>query len=328
MNLLPLSYVSQAAADPNGFGGSAPGGLREQIANPFSGLIASGPLATATVQRGLLLKDFPQYDNILRTSAYIGASHYHSLELRADKRFAGGGVLSANYTFSKNTSNAETLTSWLEAGQGVAGYQTPNDLTNEWSLSSFDARHRAVISYVYDLPFGQGKPLLGGTSGVLGKLVSGWTLEGATTFQLGFPLGLTATGVAQGWPSFGYALRPNVVPNCDRTVSGSAEDRLNQWFNTSCFTLPAPYKFGNESRVDPIMRSDGISNWNMTLAKRTSLTEQLGLTFRLEAFNLFNTPQFASPNTQRNSSAQSQFGKVTSQYNQPRLLQLALRLSF
>jgi hypothetical protein len=248
--------------------------------------------------------------------------------LRADKRFAGGGVLSANYTFSKNTSNAETLTSWLEAGQGVAGYQNPEDLSNEWSLSSFDARHRFVFSYVYDLPFGQGKMFGNGASGVFGKLISGWTLEGSTTYQLGFPLGLTATGVAQGWPSFGYALRPNVVANCDRTISGSAEDRLGGWFNTSCFTLPAPYQFGNESRVDPVMRADGISNWDMTLAKRTSITEQLGLTFRLEAFNLFNSPRFASPNTQLNNSAQSQFGVVTSQYNQPRLLQLALRLTF
>ena len=145
---------------------------------------------------------------------------------------------------------------------------------------------------------------------------------------VGFPLGLTATGVAQGWPSFNYGLRPNVVAGCDRTVSGSAESRLNGWFNTSCFTLPAPYTFGNESRNDAVLRGDGINNWDMSLAKKTGITEQVGLTFRLEAFNLFNSPRFFAPNTQLNTSATSQFGKVTTQQNQPRLVQVALRLTF
>ncbi len=73
-----------------------------------------------------------------------------------------------------------------------------------------------------------------------------------------------------------------------------------------------PYTFGNETRNDPVLRGDGINNWDMSLAKKTSITEQVGLTFRLEAFNLFNNPRFSAPNTQLNTSATSQFGKVTS----------------
>ena len=86
-NLLPSQYVTQAAADPNGFGGSGAGGLREQVANPFFGLIKAGTLSTATIQRGLLLLPFPEYGNIGWRPSYSAASQYHSLQLRADKRF-------------------------------------------------------------------------------------------------------------------------------------------------------------------------------------------------------------------------------------------------
>jgi hypothetical protein len=329
MNVLDPSYVNQARNDTTTCGSDTCYGafLRQQVTNPFFGLISAGPLSTKTVQRGLLLKPFPEYDNITRSS-YLGGSQYHALQLRADKRFSSGGVLSANYTFSKNTTNAETLTTWLESPLGgVAGYQTPNDLSQEHGLSTFDARHRAVISYVYDLPFGQGKMFLNSTSGIVSRLVSGWTVNGATTFQAGFPLGLSVqSGTStNGWPLYGYGLRPNVTAGCDRTVGGSAQSRLKGWFNTSCFTTPTAWNFGDESRTDPILRGDGVNNWNLALAKKTSITEQVGLTFRAEAFNLFNRVQFGKPNQ---SLGNSQFGVVTSQINDPRLIQLALRLTF
>jgi Carboxypeptidase regulatory-like domain len=328
LNTLPLQYVTQAAADPSGFGGTGAGGLREQVANPFYGTIPAGSLSAATVQRAQLLLPFPEYGSGMNRSSYLGGNQYHALQLRADKRFSGGGVLSANYTFSKNTSNAETVTGWLESGQGTGGYQNPYDLAGEWALSSFDARHRAVISYVLDLPFGQGKMFLGGTSGAVGKLVSGWTLQGSTTLQFGYPLTITATGSGSGWPSYGYALRANVDPNCDRKISGPAQDRLGEWFNTSCFSVPDPWHFGDSSRTDSVLRGHGINNWNMALSKKTSITEQVALTFRAEAFNLMNRAQFFKPNMQANTSSSSQFGKVTTQANQPRLFQLALRLTF
>jgi hypothetical protein len=130
------------------------------------------------------------------------------------------------------------------------------------ALSSFDARHRLVVNYVLDLPFGEGKRFGSGASGVLGMLISGWTLNGVTTLQAGFPLGFTATPNLIG---SGYGLRPNVDPNCDKKIDGSALDRLNKWFNTSCFSVPnagfvaadpstnpgLKWQLGNEPRTDP-----------------------------------------------------------------------------
>jgi hypothetical protein len=103
---------------------------------------------------------------------------------------------------------------------------------------------------------------------------------------------------------------------------------LDGWFNTSCFTVPGAFTFGDESRTDSELRTHGIANFNFALFKRTQINERVNLEFRAEVFNLFNRVQFGRPNTQASTSANSTFGQVTSQLNDPRLVQLALRLTF
>jgi hypothetical protein len=315
MNQIPLELVKPENANF----------LRQQVANPFYGKILVGPLSTPTLQRGNLLRPFPEYSQVPR-NAYIGTSSYNALQLKAEKRFASGGSLNGSYTFSKNLGNVETLTNWLETGanQGAAGYQT-NDLSKEWALSSFDARHRAVVSYVLDLPFGNGERYLNVAGGAVGKIVTGWSVIGSTTFQSGFPLGFTATPNLTG---FDTGLRPNIVSGCEERISGSAQARLNRWFNTACFTVPNAFEFGNAGRNDPELRGHGINNYNFALSKRTAISERTRLEFRAEAFNLFNRVQFAKPNTVATTTANNTFGQVNAQQNEPRQIQLALRLSF
>jgi len=313
--------------------------LRQQVANPFVGLIREGTLSTPTIQRALLLVQFPEYSQANRPG-YFGSSRYHALALRAEKRFGAGGLVSGHYTFSKNMTNAETVTTWLESGAGTpaAGYQT-NNLDDEWALSSFDVRHRFVLNYVVDLPFGEGGRFGASTNRIVRTLIGGWTLNGVTTFQSGFPLAFTATPNLIG---YGYGLRPNVDPNCNKDVSGSALDRLDRWFNTDCFSVPSAgfvasnpstnpgvrWQLGNALRVDPDLRGHSVNNWNLAVAKRTPLQGRVDMTIRAEAFNLFNRTQFGPPDTQATTAAQSTFGRVTRQLNQPRLMQLALRVTF
>jgi hypothetical protein len=76
------------------------------------------------------------------------------------------------------------------------------------------------------------------------------------------------------------------------------------------------------------LRGHGVNNWNLVIAKRTAIRNGMELTLRAEAFNLFNRVQFGPPNTQVTTTANSTFGQVTTQANQPRLMQLAARLSF
>ena len=140
----------------------------------------------------------------------------------------------------------------------------------------------------------------------------------------------------------GYNLRPNVVSNCDKKIAGSALDRMNGWFNTACFSVPnggfvasnpatdpgLKWQLGNEPRVDPDLRAQGINNWNLAISKSTPIQGRVNLTLRAEAFNLFNRTQFGPPNTTVTTAATSTLGKVTSQNNQPRLMQIAFKLTF
>lgn len=298
--------------------------LLTPVANPFYGAIPSsaGTLGLPTVTQGQLLRPYPQYQNIGNSAPDIGNSTYHSLQMRLEKRFGAGGTITGSYTWAKLISDTDTLTSWLEAGKSISTVQNYNNLRLEKSLASFNAAHRLVVSYVYDLPFGKGKRMLGSVQGAADKLISGWAVNGVTTLQSGFPLAFTtATNLTN---SYGGGSRPNVVtPNV--TVPGSAQSRINGWFNTNAYQLPAAFTFGNESRTDPVLRGPGIANWDFSVVKRTALTEHVNLDFRTEFINLFNRVQFADPNT---SKGNPNFGIITSQLNLPRLVQFGLRLNF
>jgi hypothetical protein len=103
--------------------------------------------------------------------------------------------------------------------------------------------------------------------------------------------------------------------------------RLNKWFNTADFSQPAPFTFGNSPRTIPNVRTQGIDNLDFALFKNTTFgpENKMGLQFRAEVFNLANRVQFGYPGQ---AFGTAQFGIVSSQLNQPRLIQLALRFSF
>jgi hypothetical protein len=220
----------------------------------------------------------------------------------------------------------------LESG-GTGGIQDNNNLPGEYSLSSNDVPQRLIISYVLDLPFGHGKAFAGNLSPIMDKVVGGWGVDGVTLLQKGFPVNISAN-VNNYVGQFSAGLRPNVIPNCDKATSGSADARVrsglaggNGWINASCFSQPAPYTFGNESRVDPSLRAQGPANFDFALFKNTNFGpgEKLGFQFRTEFFNLFNHPQFGPPGS---SFGTSSFGQITSQVNNPRLIQFAGKIIF
>jgi hypothetical protein len=103
-----------------------------------------------------------------------GDSTYHAMQMRFVERFRAGGSVQASYTWSKLLSDTDTLTSWLEASPRRGRRAGPSNLGLETLLASFDAANRLVISYLYDLPVGQGKPFLGTLHGAADTLQSGW----------------------------------------------------------------------------------------------------------------------------------------------------------
>ncbi len=298
-----------------------------------------GSLLRQLIQ-GQLDRPFPQYAGLNLNGYGCCSSNYNALQATVTRRFQGGGTILVSYTNSKLMSNTDTLTSWLEGGTtgGVGGIQDWNNLKGERSLSSQDVPQRLVVSYVLDLPFGHGKRFLSGANGFANGFVSGWGLDGITTFQRGFPVkiswggsdALTGAGLGIG------SLRPDYIPGCDKNVSGSAVARVTEWFNTACFTAPSgnngsvntpnnPWAFGNEPRVDATLRQQGVVNFDFAVFKRTTIMERLAVEFRAEFFNIFNHPQFGPPNGTVTSST---FGQVTNTVNNPRLVQFGLKVVF
>lgn len=296
--------------------------LNTQVANPFYGKISSGLLAAPKVAQGQLLRPHPQFTGYSDTAGTHAASSWNALEARAVQRFKNNSVISASYTWSKLISNTDTLTSWLES-HGAAGVQDWNNLRAEKSLASFDVPQRFVVSYVYYLPFGKNKALLGNVNTFVDALVGGWSINGITTLQSGFPLAFTTS--TNQTASQGGGSRPNVVVGVNKQLSGSAQSRINQWFNTKAFVAPAPFTFGNESRLDSTLRDHGVANWDFTVGKTIPLSERMTFDFKTEMFNTFNRVQFGDPG---GSVGSATYGVVSTQVNNPRLIQFSGRLSF
>lgn len=304
---LPDKYLSMGVA------------LDSQVANPFHGLITAGSLSTPTVAAGQLLHPYPQYTGVSIAGAGWGDSIYNSFQAKLERRFKGGGTLLVAYTNEKLLTDTDSVSGWLESTTGgVAGTIDWNNIKgSSYSLSSQDIPQRLVASYVLNLPVGHGQRYLAGLSGVANKLVSGWGLDGITTFESGFPLKIGS--------SSGGTKPDRICTNADR--SGSPESRLDEWFNTSCF-IPSPsFTYGTESRVDPNLRQEGMNDWDVAFFKTTNFgpSERMGVQFRAEFFNLFNRPQFGPPGTTQGTAS---FGVVSSQVNNPRLVQFALKFMF
>jgi hypothetical protein len=224
LNQLPDGDLSQGTA------------LNTLVPNPFSGHVASGLLSGATVSRAQLLRPYPQFQSFQDTAGQRGDAHWAALESRLTKRFKNGGVLQGSYTWAKLVSNTDTLTSWLES-HTTAGVQDWNRLDLEKSLASFDVRNRVVVSYVMQLPIGAHQPLFANAGPMLNRVIGGWGVNGITILQSGFPIPFTTAANNTG--SQGGGSRPNLVPGAQRTIQGAEANRVNKWFNTGAFSVPA-----------------------------------------------------------------------------------------
>jgi hypothetical protein len=281
------------------------------------------------VKAGQLLLPFPQFDGVAMAEPDNRDSIYHSMQLKVEKRFAAGAQILASYTVSKLIDNTNSEINWLEASPVSWNDANANNLRTARSLDTFDVPQRLVLASVLDLPFGKGKKFANNLTGVANKLIGGWGIDTIITFQRGFPI------IIGGCPG---ALSNSGIPNAgcgrpDRTAlshntSGSLDQRLAHWFDPSVFVKSNDYSYGNDSRTEPNIRTDGQKNFDFAVFKNTKFgpDERLGAEFRAEFFNGFNHPQFNPPDS--GCCGGSNFGRVSSQYNLPRLIQFALRITF
>jgi hypothetical protein len=192
----------------------------------------------------------------------------------------------------------------------------------ERGRSNFDVAHRFSLSYVYDLPIGRGRAVLG-DSGWVSSLLAGWQTMGIITLQTGRPFTVALlpeidnSNTGRSNLGFGANDRPDVVGNPELS------DRdPNRWFNTAAFAFSPRGTFGDAGRN--ILEGPGFKNVNASLLKNTRLTEGLNLQLRFEAFNLFNHPNFNLPD---NFLGSPTFGQILSAQS-PRHIQLGVKLLF
>ena len=265
-NQISDALLAQAAAQ-FAAGGKSAVTLLHSVPNPFFVNGEALALAAPTTTVGQLLRPYPQYTSVELAGQGSFASIYHSLQITAKRRFAGAGSLLVAYTNSKLISNTDTLTSWLETSVGAI--QDNNNLRGERSLSSQDVPQRLVISYVLDLPFGQGKKV----SFQRQRHVEQSGRRLGNRWRDNVPARLSS-GVRQRAGQRCDAVWGGFASKCgdrDATKHQPAQLRLglSGWFNTACFAAPADFTFGNEPRVDPTLRSEGVNNFDFAIFKKT-----------------------------------------------------------
>jgi len=296
--------------------------LQDQVPNPFFGIITnpSSPLRFPTVARGRLLRPYPQYNGVNAFRIPYGRSIYHGLTLKADKRFSNGLSFLSAYTWNKLMDDVSTTVGFL--GQASAR-QNAYDREAEWAIGSQDIRHRLVTSFVYELPFGKGQKFGANASGAVNRLIGGWQFNGIVEFQSGLPLIITQGANNVGL--FNPSQRPTWNGN-DANLSGTTDEKVTKWFDTSAFSITPAFTWGNTPRVMPDLRADGVKNFNLSIFKNNAVNGgKFNAQFRVEIFNAFNRVQFSPPATRVD---QSNFGVVSGQTNTPRQVQLSAKLMF
>jgi len=292
----------------------------------------SSPLCEPLTGAGCPQDGVPVFSSVFAQDT-IANSNYNSFQAMLEKRFAKGLQFQASYTFSKSFDQASSF----------EGILNPVDPRTSYSLSQFDARHRFVFNYVWDLPIPK-------YTGFKEKVLNGWQVSGILSFQSGFPIRILSSADNELMNSFDFespgeplqlapfrtrdphstGCAPETGPT-DPTGSGTPCDPVsNQYFDPNIFSENAEV-FPDQlfGKIPPTKRTlccgPGINNLDFSLLKRTSLTENKYLEFRADFFNIANHTQFINPDG--NSSDGSDFGRIK-RARDPRLVQFALKFFF
>ncbi len=266
---------------------------------------------------------------VIRVTGNEANSLYNGLQVSVNRRFAQGLSFGAAYTLSKV----------YDSGSAQRDI-VPNayDTSNLWGPASYDRRHVMVLNAIYELPIFRDKSTL------MGKLLGGWTITAVSQMQTGTPFSIGTgddfAGVGTG--SGGQFWRVNGSPSLDdQAFAVLRTSEPNFWFNIAnpdgspIFTKPANGTIVTE-RVRNMIYNPGFQNHNLGLHKDFTIKEGHRITFRVEAFNWLNHPNWSGPDTNPNNVViengkvnlqRSTFGKISSKSSN-RELQFALRYQF
>jgi outer membrane receptor protein involved in Fe transport len=240
----------------------------------------------------------PQFAQFGRTGtsrerSNLGKSRYNGLQLKVDRRFLNGFLITNSYTLGRSMDLANENT----------GINTPIDFSKSWARSDTDRLHNYVLSSVYELPWGPNKRWL--SEGRLGKIIGGWQLSGLYQWQSGQALTIGGNGTLLNTP--GNSAYANLNGE-QKVLGGLGPGRL--YFDTSVYSLPPAGTQGNMKRHSG---PDGPAFWELdsALFKRFALGGSRYAEIRIDSFNVTNSVRWGNPNTGFSTSTGNTFGQVT-----------------
>ena len=267
-------------------------------------------------------------DNAIFLMGDVGKTHYNSMQIKAETKTPRYGLYALlAYTYSRTYDNG--LSDGLGSELSAPYFPLPNWQNLDWSLAQINLNQSFTGSVIYNLPFGKGRAFGSGWNPVTNSLLGNWQLTVIERASSGFPVPLIDSNnqAGQGYNTFENGgndnnyNRPDQLSNCNPYAANHSQ---HQWINMACFPAPAAGELGDAARV-PVVGPDFV-NSDFSAIKDFALPwRETGLNFRAEFFNLFNHPQFGMPINDINADG---FGAVNSTVNNPRLIQLALKLSF
>jgi hypothetical protein len=258
-------------------------------------------------------KPYPEFTKVQEVGN-VAQARYNSLAVKVTRRLHQGLSILGGYTLSKSEDNG----SGIRTLDGDTLFpQNSFCLDCEWGLSVFDVRHRFVASILYELPFGAGKPYA--QTGMGAAIFGGWQISTILNKASGFPrtayIGTDRSNTGGGQD------RPNTT-GLDPILPGD-QQTIARWFNTDAYALQPLGTWGTAGRNT--FFGPGITNVDASIIRNFRLMRTRTLQFRLEAFNLLNTPIWNDPNTTLTSPL---YGTITTTRKPMRELQLGLKFVY
>ncbi len=280
---------------------------------------------------GQSLKPFPQYSNINTWSGNgdrSGHSTYHAMVLKLERRVSEGLYLQGSYVWSKLLTDTDVVDS---------GGRAMDQYNRRWekSVGGLDLPHNVKLSYIYNAPIGKGKKFDLGAIG--NSVIGGWRFSAIHVYTSGQPIQLTGGGIGLGGRSAALVKtldgwnaeipdNPNIRAASGYTSFFAPVCTIAAFCNAAgTAVVSQPQIFGTAPRFNSHSRRQSNLNENVSLSKSFQFTERFKLDFRWEVFNVFNRVVFNAPDSSITSST---FGRITSQFNNPRQMQFGLKLYF
>lgn len=333
LNVLNPSLLSMGNALKDEFGPNDT--VVDGVPLPYPGWVQQlQGLCDPTVAQALL--PYPQYcSSLTGLNENLGSSTYHSLQLKAEKRYSRGVYLLSSYTWSKLITDASSTTQATANYGAIGGVISPFEKQRNKSLSVDDIPHTFSLMGAYELPFGRGKQFLNG-GGVGDKVLGGWTISSTMKITAGSPF-FFRSGTCNVPGQFRAQCIPGVIPGANPFAQSlGSYDPNKPLFNVNAFEPPSSFNFyyGVGPRVTSY-RGFGFKSQDIALVKGINLTERMRIELRGEAFNIWNAHYFTCGGQAfgdcvpfNNDIASASFGNWNGTVTSPRTVQLVGRFSF